>query len=468
MHGADLVLIRFLADEDLNFKDHIKRGVLRMLSRYIGVKERDGIVALFHQLHPEPTFCSLEDWEKIRAGQFEELDTIVDELRHQKLIIDASEEDDKEFGMVVVEIEGKLNQTTILYLMTAQGCNFGCKYCPVPEIAKKYGASILSIEDALAGIDLWGEHLKESYDSSLPYFVIFYGGEPLLNKEVVKSSLYYLEAKKEKGVLPTDLNIMIATNGVLVDDDTIALCQEHKVSVAVGLDGPISANDILKVDRDGRGTFDRIIESIELLVRNKIKTFASVSITPFNIDHIARYSEFFEELGIEKFGFNFLKGRLLLDLVGSGGLEQYYRKASRGIIENARRQNRHGFEYQMEKKQIAFDSKNYFPVDCTCLGNQLVIQPDGEVSNCPFFKSYLGLVRDVGKDFRIWKQPIVKEWRKRLSLYNGGEAKAICGAGCAWSSAEIKGSFLAIDDSSRIFSEEVFDEIIWSRYIRET
>jgi len=435
-------------------------------SSYLRIRERDGIVALFHELHPDPIFCSWEQWESLNSGNIDGTKVLVNSLRERKLIIDTTESDHHEFSVVSADLECKLNQPTILYLMTAQGCNFACKYCPVPETAKKYGESFLSEEDAFAGIDLWQEHLKDVYDPNLDYYVIFYGGEPLLNKETIRASVGYIKIKKDAGELPANLNIMIATNGVLIDDQIIALCKEHGIMVAVGLDGPKSVNDMLKVDIAGNGTFDRIVSKIRSLVLNGVRTFASVSITPFNIDQIAEYSEFFRELGVEKFGFNFLKGQLLLDLVGRDNLEGYYRKASRGIIENTRRHNTPGFEYQMEKKQVAFDGKNFFPVDCTCYGNQLVIQPDGQISNCPFFKSRLGHVRKTDKGFRIWNQPIVKEWRKRLPLYHDGEAKALCGGGCAWSTSEIKGDPLAVDDSSRILAEEVLNELIWSRYDR--
>ena len=120
----------------------------------------------------------------------------------------------------------------------------------------------------------------------------------------------------------------------------------------------------------------------------------------------------------------------------------------------------------MEKKRLAFDRRDFYPVDCTCYGNQLVIQPDGQVSNCPFYKARLGHIKDVSNDFRIWNQSIVKEWRKRHPLYHSGEAKAVSGGGCAWSSIELKNDLSAVDDSSQIFSEEVLNELIWSRYDR--
>lgn len=437
-----------------------------MWSQYLRTKERNGVVAVFHELHPDPVYCSLEQWKKLIGDITGGVEMIIGDLKQRKLIIKSSDDDLREFERVSSELEHKLNQPTILYLMTAQGCNFGCGYCPVPETAKKYGASLLSNEDAIAGIELWQEHLKDVYDPNLQYFVIFYGGEPLLNKETIKGSLAYLRMKKETGTLPPNMNFMIATNGLLVDDETITMCKEYSVMVGVGLDGPKESNDALRVDSDGNGTFDRTVASIKKLVQNGIRTFSSTSITPFNIDQISKYSSFFSELGVEKFGFNFLKGRMLLKLVGADGVKDYYRKASHGIIENARKQSRPGFEYQMEKKQTAFDQRDFYPVDCTCYGNQLVIQPDGQVSNCPFYKAWLGHIKDMRGDFRIWNQPIVKEWRKRLPLYHSGEAKAVSGGGCAWSSIELKGDLLTVDDSSQIFSEEVLNELIWSRYDR--
>lgn len=437
-----------------------------MWSKYLRIRERNGVVAIFHELHPDPVYCDTKQWANLQSETTDGAEVLTGDLRKRKLIVDSSDDDLQEFKKVEARLECKLNQPTILYLMTAQGCNFGCGYCPVPETAKKYGASLLSVEDALAGIELWQKHLKDVHDPDLQYFVIFYGGEPLLNKETIKASLACLRVKKKAEHLPPNINYMIATNGILADDETIAVCKEYGVMVAVGLDGPKELNDAMRVDSDGNGTFDRTIALIRHLVENDVRTFVSASITPYNIDRISEFSSFFENLGVEKFGFNFLKGRALLKLVGQSGVEDYYRRASRGLIENARRQNKAGFEYQMEKKQLAFDCGDFYPVDCTCYGNQLVIQPDGQVSNCPFYKSWLGHIKCVSDDFRIWNQAIVKEWRKRLPLYHPGEAKAVCGGGCAWSSIELKGDSSATDDSSQIFSEEVLNDLIWSRYDR--
>jgi len=433
-----------------------------MWSKYLRTKKKNEVVAVFHELHPDPIYCSREQWEEIKEGTSGD-QKLVNELKEKKVIVESPEDDCQEFEKTVLNLERKLNQPVILYLMTAQGCNFRCGYCPVPATAQKYGEMLLSAKDAIAGIDLWQEHLKDVYNPDLEYFVIFYGGEPLLNKETIKASLAYLKRKKEAGLLPAKTNLMIATNGVLFDEEIISLCKEFKIMITIGLDGPQQINDALRVDINGDGTFNQTIGSISKLIQNGIKTSISVSITPFNVDRLLECSVFFKNLGIEKIGFNFLKGRAFLDLVGPKGANDYYRKASSGIIECSRKQGQPNFEYQMEKKKKAFESKDFYPVDCTCYGNQLVIQPDGQISNCPFYRPGLGHVGSVGVNFRIWEQPIVKEWRKRLPLYHPGEAKALSGGGCAWSSKEIKGDMLAVDDSSKIFAEEVLNELIWAR-----
>lgn len=438
-----------------------------MWSKYLRVKKKGDVVAIFHELHPDPIYLPLKKWEMLFSEKFgRESEKTINGLRQRKIIINNKEDDRVEFNKAVKTLECKLNQPRILYLMMTQGCNLACKYCPITAETRKNGTIALKSKDAFAGVDLWQEHLKDAYNPDFEYSIIFYGGEPLINRDVIKSTLAYLEWKKSKNKIPMSINAMIATNGILVDEEIIDLCKKHKVMVAVGLDGQECVNDELRVCDDGSGTYKNVVNAIELLVKNGIRTFASVTITPANINLISNYSSFFESLGVEKFGFNFLKGKALIDLVGRNGIEDYYRKATLGILENSRRQKNKGFEYQMEKRQTAFENKDFFPIDCTCYGSQLVIQADGQISNCPFYKSQLGQVRKVKKNFRIWNKPIVKEWRKRLPIYFPNEAMSLSGGGCAWSSYEINGNFIQKDDFENIFFEEVLNELIWERYER--
>lgn len=435
----------------------------KMLSKYLRTRERDGMVAVFHELQPCPVYVTSTDWNAYALGALQ-MSGLEAELRERGLVIDNLSDDEASFSHAESVLLQKLQHTTILYLMTAQGCNANCGYCPVQDIAKRFGASLLTAKAAKAGIDLWGKHLEDVFDDNRDYYVIFYGGEPLLNKPVIAESLRYLEDQKTADKLPSRVQYMVATNGLLVDDEFVRLCLEYKVAVAVGLDGDPKANDALKVDIAGAPTFLRITEAVKKLVEAGIPTHASCSVTPFNLDQVEGMSRLFKNLGVKKFGFNFLRGQKLVDLVGQDGVESYYRQAAKAIIRHARTQVEPGFEFQMEKKALAYSRGDFFPLDCTCYGSQLVIQPDGQVSNCPFFKARLGDVQSLGADFRIGDQSIVHEWRKRLPIYHPSDAKALSGGGCAWGMVDQNLSPSVTDIGSRIFAEEVLDEFIWNTY----
>lgn len=434
-----------------------------MWSTFLRTRVRDSVVAIFHELHPDPVFCSSKEWEQVQRDEAASVSWLADALRERRLIVTSDKEDEQERRRVEADLERKFSRPTILYLMTAQGCNLTCDYCPVPNIARTHGATKLSLDDAIAGIDLWKAHVRDANEPEHEYFVIFYGGEPLLNKEVIPPALEYLSKERDSGALPAKVRFMIATNGILVDNDVVSLCKRYDVSVAVGLDGTRSLHDLHKPDIDGNGTYDRVKEAIRLLIKNGIRTFVSATITPESLEDLCESSNLMKELGVEKFGFNFLKGSLTRTLVGNGKLTEYYREAARGVVAHARHVGT-GYEYQMEKKRVAFETRDFFPPDCTCYGNQLVIQPDGQISHCPFTKANLGHVRDVPLTFRISEQPLVKSWRTRLRFDRPGDAKALEGGGCAWSMSELANNPLAEDESATLFAEEALDELIWSRY----
>jgi sulfatase maturation enzyme AslB (radical SAM superfamily) len=150
-----------------------------MISKYLRFRKKDDRIVIFHELHPDPLYCSLQEWEQFVCGQ--EDASLESGLKERGLIVNSQEEDQKAYECACEKLLKKHSQAGTLYLMTAQGCNLGCKYCFVPDLARKYGEAMLRESDAIAGIDLWFEHLKDTYDPNTPYFVIFYGGEPLLN-----------------------------------------------------------------------------------------------------------------------------------------------------------------------------------------------------------------------------------------------------------------------------------------------
>lgn len=356
------------------------------------------------------------------------------------------------------KLERKLSVAGVLYLVLTKDCNYSCKYCPFSTPLTKKKKALMTPEIVRRGIDLWAEHIRDRQDYE-NYSIIFYGGEPLLNIDTLKYALNYIE--ELKGIkLPAFLNLMLDTNGSLINNELAVFFRKHNVKVTVGCDGLEEINDFYRVDNKGKGTFKRTKEAIDLLVENGVETFTSVSITPENISKIDDTTEFFQKSGVKKIGFNILRGRLLLSVHPEINLEEYYNKAAEAIIRSFQNREDKNYEYQMQKRADFFYGRQSLPVDCGGYGNQLVIQPDGGISNCPFLSRIFGNVNQLEKDFRIWNVSTVRKWRKRLPLYNpecrNCSAKRICGGGCPWNVLQTGRDLLKIDRATCILNKRVF------------
>ena len=185
------------------------------LSRFLRVFEKNELVALVHLLQPEPVYLFKKNWRDIASCIDAEVqldNNILSELITRKILITDIGVDKQILKETREQALRALNRPTILYLMMAQGCNFACTYCPIPTLAKRYGEHLLSFEDAVSGIALWQKHIiEEQPQDNDPYFLIFYGGEPLLNREVLERLLPYVAEEQSAGRLPKKLKLMLCT-----------------------------------------------------------------------------------------------------------------------------------------------------------------------------------------------------------------------------------------------------------------
>ncbi len=436
-------------------------------SRYLRTRERGEWTAVFHELHPEPWYVPTVIWRTVHASTDVLSPLVLTELLQRGLLISSVAQDDQSLAYAEVELSRRLDRASVLYLVLVQGCNFSCSYCPIPELSREASNVTMRPDTARTAIDLWARHLHDLDEPDAEYCAILYGGEPLLNEPTLRAAIEYIKKLRMTGTLPRDnLNLMVCTNGVLVDRELASFFSDHGVSVAVGCDGPADAHDSIRRDTDGNATYSQVVAAIWTLVDEGVTTFASASITPHNLSAIDGFSDFFAGLGVAKFGFNFLRGKLLFRLVPREDLQEYYEAATDGVLRNLDNFGGQHLEYQLERKHLAMLERRYFPTDCNGYGNQLVIEPSGRIGNCPFIRGDMGSVHDVAEDFRIRDHPTAQRWRARLPLHNPEcvpcDAKSICGGGCAWNALELKGDPLAVDDAMRMLTRKVFNQLIWS------
>ena len=159
----------------------------------------------------------------------------------------------------------KLKQKTggvvkALCLHVAHICNLNCSYCFASQ-GKYHGErAVMSFEVGKRALDF----LIENSGSRRNLEVDFFGGEPLMNFDVVKRLVAYArEVEKEKG---KNFRFTLTTNGLGIDDDVIEFANREMSNVVLSLDGRKEIHDRYRVDYAGNGSWDRIVPKFQKLV----------------------------------------------------------------------------------------------------------------------------------------------------------------------------------------------------------
>ncbi len=155
----------------------------------------------------------------------------------------------------------KSGEIKALCLHVSHDCNLRCRYCFADEGAYHSVREVMTRETARAAIDFL---LRES-GSRKVLEVDFFGGEPLMNFDVVKDTVRY--AKEEGAKLGKRFLFTTTTNGLLLDDETISFLNEEMENVVLSLDGRREVHDAVRKTISGKGSFDAVIEKIKKFVR---------------------------------------------------------------------------------------------------------------------------------------------------------------------------------------------------------
>lgn len=150
-----------------------------------------------------------------------------------------------------------------LCLHIAHTCNLNCSYCFASQ-GKYHGErALMSYEVGKRALDF----LVENSGSRHNLEVDFFGGEPLMNFDVVKKLVEYARSiEKEKN---KHFRFTLTTNGVLVDDDVIEFANREMSNVVLSLDGRKEVHDRYRVDYAGNGSWEKIVPKFQKFVKER-------------------------------------------------------------------------------------------------------------------------------------------------------------------------------------------------------
>lgn len=421
--------------------------------------------AVFNELSPEPLYLKNDYSSSDEITPTLLVSKFGDRARQNHLIIDSAEADEIFVEEVKRQVIEKISDPFILYLNLAAGCNFNCTYCPVPGLAEEHGNHILSSEQANQAISDW--YKLRFQNGAQTNFIIFYGGEPLLNKPVFKTSLELLETVREQVGELKSLDLMMVTNGSLLDSEILSLCQKHNVTVVFGIDGvTVDQNRTRLRGQDSLSHFV-VLANMRRAASLGLRVAASITLTPYNLDYLDEILSELANLGVKEIGFNFLKdASSISELNTREKLLDFWKRSAVLAYTTAKKHFPTIKEFQFQKKLMAWKEKAFFPLDCTCLGNQVVVQGDGYLSNCPF-RHRDGITSDDLHSFLADEQGLLNEFRQNHPIWNPAYAslpeKALCGQGCnmGMKNSSQEGSQPEIDWSSYFYSQEAFYDFLW-------
>ncbi len=180
-------------------------------------------------------------------------------------------------------IDAFLQRETVVKAMClhmAHDCNLACKYCFAEEGEYHGKRGLMSLEVGKKALD----YLVANSGSRVNLEVDFFGGEPLLNWEVVKQLVAYgreLEKTNNK-----KFRFTLTTNGTLLNDEIMEFVNKEMSNLVLSLDGRKCVNDKMRPYRGGQGSYDKIVPKYIKAAesRNQTDYYVRGTYTHYNTD----------------------------------------------------------------------------------------------------------------------------------------------------------------------------------------
>ena len=179
-------------------------------------------------------------------------------------------------------IDFKKRETVVkaLCLHIAHDCNLACKYCFAEEGEYHGRRALMSFEVGKKALDF----LVENSGNRVNLEVDFFGGEPLMNWQVVKDLVAYGRSLEEPH--HKKFRFTLTTNGILLNDEIMEFANKEMANIVLSIDGRKEINDLMRPHRGGQGSYDKIVPKFQKVAetRNQMNYYVRGTFTHYNLD----------------------------------------------------------------------------------------------------------------------------------------------------------------------------------------
>ena len=201
------------------------------------------------------------DEQDITREELEEVFDDIEELKKQRKLFT-----DDIYEPNASDLKNRHTEVKALCLHVAHTCNLNCTYCFASQGNFNGERGLMSFETGKRALDF----LIENSGDRRNLEVDFFGGEPLMNFDVVKELVTYARSiEKEKG---KNFRFTLTTNGVGVNDEVIQFANKECHNVVMSIDGRKEVHDRLRKDYQGNGSYDVIVPKFQEFARIRTST----------------------------------------------------------------------------------------------------------------------------------------------------------------------------------------------------
>ena len=184
------------------------------------------------------------------------------------------------YEKAIIDYKARKTVVKALCLHIAHDCNLACKYCFAEEGEYHGRRALMSFEVGKKALDF----LIANSGSRRNLEVDFFGGEPLMNFDVVKQLVAY--GREQEKIHDKNFRFTLTTNGVLLNDEIMEFCNKEMANVVLSIDGRKEVNDKMRPFRKGTGSYDLIVPKFQKFAdsRNQERYYARGTFTHENLD----------------------------------------------------------------------------------------------------------------------------------------------------------------------------------------
>ena len=397
-------------------------------SKFVHQFDLEDGVCLYHSLLLKKVYMSKDEWNLIKPHFNKDLNELSGELnRLFDLGFIVSEGEDARLRELAIQKLNEPKKIHTMFLVLTEDCNFRCRCCYESDLKKDSHLS-MNFDTAKRAINTFAKVTRHE----IPRTILFYGGEPLLEKQLVIDCLDYITELEKENRLRRPTYKSITTNGTLLTEDLIKSLKKYgNLSIGLSFDGFEHNQNANRVYAGNKGTYKDVVSAIRLLNKYKMEFSAICTVGTHNVYELEDIvKHFVEDLGIKSVAFNLLisKGD------GKNPLEVSGELAAKNIIKAYDYLNSKGcYEGRLSRQMIPFIEEKLYFFDCDASGSQVVVTPDGLVGPCVGFISSRRGFQNKIDNFDIYNgenelylkaSPIVMEECQNCASIG------ICGGGC--------------------------------------